>query len=56
MQKYELTNNERNAVLQALLEISKDRILENGAIQKVAVEFGIDKHTVGRLWSRSLSS
>ena len=59
--KYELTNNERNDVLQAgtcckpdvlqaLLERSKDRLLECGAIKQVADEFGIERHAVGRHW------
>ena len=54
--KHEMTDSERNAVLQALLERSKDRVLHRGAIKQVADLFGIERHTVGRLWSRALSS
>ncbi|KAF2361994.1 Zinc finger C2H2-type [Trinorchestia longiramus] len=54
--KHELTNKERTEVLQALLERSKDRLLERGAINQVARTFGIGRNTVGRIWSRALES
>ena len=54
--KKELTNSKRRAVLQALLERSKARILKRGAIKDVAATFGIGRNTVGKIWSRALES
>jgi len=51
-----LTNSERTAVLQALLKRCKERTLERGAIKDVATTFGIDRNTVGKIWSRALES
>ena len=54
--KKELTNSKRRAVLQALLQRSKARILKRGTIKDVAATFGIGRNTVGRIWSRALES
>ena len=51
--KKELTNFERRAVLQALLERSKVRILKPGAMKDVAATYGIGRNTVGRIWART---
>lgn len=45
--KHELTNNERSAVLQALLERSTDRVLKRGAIKQVADELNVAAERLG---------
>lgn len=54
--KRELTNVERNAILQALLQRSTDYALELGAIKQVSLKFGVGRNTVGRIWKRALDS
>ncbi|KAJ8908053.1 hypothetical protein NDN08_008150 [Rhodosorus marinus] len=54
--KKNLTYEERNGVLQALLEKSSNKSLPRGAIGEVANMFGVHRTTVLRIWSRGVDS
>jgi hypothetical protein len=52
----ELTNDQRNAILQALLQRSENRILNHGAVKDIAQQFDVGRNTVGRIWKRGIES
>lgn len=59
----DLSFEERNAILQALLQESKSKgcksgklILKRGAIKSIAQRFQVGRNTVGRIWSRGNES
>ena len=52
----ELTDVQRNAILQALLQRSENRILKHGAVKDIAQQFDVGRNTVGRIWKRGIES
>jgi len=54
--KRELSNEDREAILQALLSKSEDGILPRGAIQAISASFEVGRNTVGRIWARAKES
>lgn len=46
----QLTANQRNGILQNLLQLKKDEKLKHGAINKIAADFGVTRLTVSRIW------
>ena len=49
----QLTNDQPQAILQALLEHYKDGKLERGAIKKVAESFNVSRICIGQVWKRA---
>ena len=55
--KPELSNAERNAIVQALLQrCNGEFVLERGAVNSVANEFNVNRNTIGRIWKRGIES
>ena len=52
----QLTNDQRQAILQALLEHYKDGKLECGAIMKVAESFNVSRNCIGQVWKQANES
>jgi hypothetical protein len=52
----QLTKEQREAILQALLQSLENRILRRGAINDVAPTFNITSLTVSNLWKRGIAS
>ena len=52
----QLTNDQHQANLQALLEYCKEGNLERGAIKKVAESVNISKNCIGQVWKRANES
>ena len=52
----QLSNESRAAIVQALLEHSKDRVLKRGVIKAVATRFDVNRAAIRRVWKRALSS
>ena len=52
----QLTNDQRQAILQALLEHYKDGKLECGAIKKVTESFNVSRNCIGQVWKRANES
>ena len=53
---FELSQDDRRAVLQALLQRKNGHDLCRGAIQEVAAQFGVGRNTIGRIWARAKQS
>ena len=49
----QLTNDQCQAFLQALLEHYEDRKLERGTIKKVAESFNVSRNCIGQVWKRA---
>ena len=49
----QLTNDQRQAFLQALFEHYKDGKLDRGAIKKVAESFNVSRNCIGQVWKRA---
>ena len=52
----QLTNDQRQAILQALLEHYKDAKLERGAIKTVAESFNVSRNCIGQVWKHTNES
>ena len=52
----QLTVQQRQAILQALIERSEDGILKRGSINAVAGQFNVSRLTVSNLWKRGKES
>lgn len=52
----QLTNTERNAILQALLQRSVDGAIPKGGISAVAKQLEVSRQTVSSLWARAKES
>jgi hypothetical protein len=52
----QLTEEQRQAILQALLQSSENRILRRGAINDIAALFNVTRLTVSALWKRGIAS
>ena len=50
------TNDQRQAILQALLKHYKDGKLERGATKKVAESFNVSRKCIGQVWKRANES
>lgn len=54
--KIEFTNEERNGILQFLLQKTLAGKLQNGAIKSDAREFNCNRNTIGLIWKRAQQS
>ena len=52
----QLTNDQHQAILQALLELYKDGTLERSAIKKVADSLNVNRNCIGQAWKRANES
>jgi predicted house-cleaning noncanonical NTP pyrophosphatase (MazG superfamily) len=52
----QFTDEQRQAILQALLQSSENRILRRGAINDVAALLNVTSLTVSALWKRGIAS
>ena len=52
----QLTNDQRQAILQALLEHFKDGKFEYSTIKTVAETFDISRNCIGQVWKRANES
>ena len=58
-EKYNLTNDERDAILQFLLQNVKsgeNKVLKFGAITQAAQKFKCNRHSVAAIWKRACES
>ena len=49
----QLTNDQRQAILQALLEYYKDGKLERSTIKKVEESFNVSRNCINQVWTRA---
>mmetsp|Transcript_19480 Transcript_19480/g.28657 ORF Transcript_19480/g.28657 Transcript_19480/m.28657 type:complete len:248 (-) Transcript_19480:593-1336(-) len=52
----QLSNEQRAAIVQALLERSTKKVLKRGAIYEVARQFDVNRAAIRRVWSRAIES
>ena len=52
----QLTNDQCQVILQALLEQYKDGKYERGAIKTVAESFNVSRNCIGQVWKRANES
>ena len=52
----QLTNDQCQAILQALFEHYKDGKLEHGAIETVTASFNVSRRCIGQVWKRGNES
>lgn len=53
VRKANLTDDERNGVLQSLLSAEKEGKLPKGVIGAVAAKFNVHRHTISRIWTKA---
>ena len=50
----QLSNEQRAAIIQALLECSRNKVLKRGSINEVARQFDVNRAAIGHVWSRAI--
>jgi len=56
VRKKNLTNQERAAIIQFLLERSASKKLHRGAIKEASEAFNVNRKSISQVWHRGLSS